>query len=93
MKTMSVRDVRQKWPEAERLLALEGEIVVTRDAKPVAKIIPFPAPKKTRRPRMDFEKLRKWRERFWKTQPPQPSTDEWLARDRAERCFIHAKTD
>ena len=42
MKTMTVRDIRQKWPEAERALAVEGEIIVTRDSKPVAKIIPFP---------------------------------------------------
>ncbi len=85
MKTMSVRDIRQKWPEAERLLALEGEIVVTRDSKPVAKIIPFFPPKAKKRKRVDFEKLRKWRERFWKTQPPQPSSDEELARERADR--------
>ena len=35
MKTMTVRDVRQKWPEAERSLVIEGEIVITRDGKPI----------------------------------------------------------
>jgi hypothetical protein len=34
MKTMTPRDIRLKWPEAERALAREGEIVVTRDSKP-----------------------------------------------------------
>jgi len=44
---MSVRDVRLKWPEAERKLATVGEIVVTRDSKPVARILPYiPRPPK-----------------------------------------------
>jgi len=30
MTRMSVRDVRQKWPEAQRKLAAAGEIVITR---------------------------------------------------------------
>ena len=44
MKTMTVRDIRLKWPEAERALAREREIVVTRDGKPVARILPYEAP-------------------------------------------------
>ena len=40
MKTITVRDVRQRWPEAERSLAEEGEIVITRDGKPVARLLP-----------------------------------------------------
>ena len=39
MKTISVRDLRQRWPEAEARLQLEKEIVITRDAKPVAKLV------------------------------------------------------
>ena len=85
MKTMSVRDIRQKWPEAERLLALEGEIVVTRDSKPVAKIIPFPTIKEKKRPRFDPVAHRRWLEKFWKNKPTMPSSDEELARDRADR--------
>jgi antitoxin (DNA-binding transcriptional repressor) of toxin-antitoxin stability system len=38
MKTISVRDLRQKWPEAERALKVESEIVITRDGKPVARL-------------------------------------------------------
>jgi antitoxin (DNA-binding transcriptional repressor) of toxin-antitoxin stability system len=34
MKTISVRELRQKWPEAERALKIESEIVITRDGKP-----------------------------------------------------------
>ena len=41
MKTISVRDLRQRWPEAEARLQVEKEIVITRDAKPVAKLVPI----------------------------------------------------
>ena len=50
MRTMTIRDLRHKWPEAEAALQLEDEIIITRDSKPVAKLIPFtePAPKRKR---------------------------------------------
>ncbi len=44
MKTVTVRDLRQRWPETERALQTEAEIVVTRDSKPVAKLVRFTAP-------------------------------------------------
>jgi antitoxin (DNA-binding transcriptional repressor) of toxin-antitoxin stability system len=85
MKTMTVRDVRQRWPEAERALEVEGEIVVTRDGKPVARIVPVgPGPRATRK-RVDFRALATWRSRFWRSQPRQPPTDVDLAADRADR--------
>jgi antitoxin (DNA-binding transcriptional repressor) of toxin-antitoxin stability system len=47
---ISVRALRQKWPEAERALKTESEIVVTRDYKPVAKLTRYEdRPKKRRR--------------------------------------------
>ena len=49
MKTFSVRDLRQRWPEAEALLRTEREIVITRDSKPIAKLVRFTAPKKPRK--------------------------------------------
>jgi len=79
---MTVRDVRLKWPEAEKLLAEGGEIVVTRDAKPVARIVPYREPRARRRARFDPAAQMKWLQRFWKDQPAQPSTDELLRRDR-----------
>ena len=82
---MSVREIRQKWPEAERALAREGEIIVTRDSKPVAKIVSYREPLK-KRPRFDFVAHEKWLREFWKKQPRQTTTiDEELARDRADR--------
>jgi antitoxin (DNA-binding transcriptional repressor) of toxin-antitoxin stability system len=41
VKTISVRDLRQRWPDAEAMLATERVLVVTRDGKPVAKLVPF----------------------------------------------------
>lgn len=40
MKTMTIRQIRQEWPEAERQLAVEKEILITRDGKPVARLLP-----------------------------------------------------
>lgn len=65
MKTMTVRDVRQKWPEAERSLAEEGEIVITRDGKPVARLLPVVEEVVTPGKRFDPEENRKWREEMW----------------------------
>ena len=82
MKTMTVRDIRLKWPEAERALAREGEIVVTRDSKPVARILPYEAPKRARRERFDPAAQQRWLARFWRGRAPGPSTDKLLRRDR-----------
>jgi antitoxin (DNA-binding transcriptional repressor) of toxin-antitoxin stability system len=40
MKTMTIRQIRQEWPEAERQLAMEDEILITRDGTPVARLLP-----------------------------------------------------
>ena len=40
MKTITVRDVQQRWPEAEQALETEEEIIITRDGKPVARLLP-----------------------------------------------------
>ena len=82
MKTMTVRDIRLKWPEAERALARVGEIVVTRDSKPVARIVPYEAPARRRAVRFDPAEQQRWLRRFWRHRRPGPSTDELLRRDR-----------
>ena len=41
MKTVTVRDLRQRWPETEKALQLEHEIIVTRDSRPVAKLVRY----------------------------------------------------
>jgi antitoxin (DNA-binding transcriptional repressor) of toxin-antitoxin stability system len=84
MTRMTVRDVRLHWPKAEKALAEGEEIVVTRDSKPVARILPFIAPKKAVRKRFDPVAHMRSLRRFWKGRSFGPSTDEWLARDRAD---------
>jgi antitoxin (DNA-binding transcriptional repressor) of toxin-antitoxin stability system len=84
MKTMTIRDVRLNWPEAERELATVGEIIVTRDAKPVARLLPWDPPKK-RRKRFDAAAHLRWLRRFWAGQRRRGSIDEELASDRADR--------
>jgi len=49
MKTISVRDLRQRWPEAERALNIESELVITRDGKPVARLTRYENRSKKRR--------------------------------------------
>ena len=84
MTRMSVRDVRLKWPEAERKLATVGEIVVTRDAKPVARILPYEPRRRRTRARFDPAEHARWLRTFWKRQPHQGSTDELLRRERGD---------
>jgi antitoxin (DNA-binding transcriptional repressor) of toxin-antitoxin stability system len=83
MAIMSVRDIRLKWPEAERKLAVEGEIVVTRDSVLVARIVPFRrAP--VRRSRFDPAVQKRWLRAFWKGRRSGVRSDEMLRRDRSE---------
>jgi antitoxin (DNA-binding transcriptional repressor) of toxin-antitoxin stability system len=49
MKTVSVRDLRQRWPETERALQTEKEIIITRDSKPVAKLVRYIEPEAKRK--------------------------------------------
>jgi antitoxin (DNA-binding transcriptional repressor) of toxin-antitoxin stability system len=84
MVQMSVRDIRLKWPEAERKLASAGEIVVTRDSVPVARLLPYRAAARARRFRFDPAAQRRWLRQFWKGQPSRLSTDTLLQQDRSE---------
>lgn len=50
MKTVTVRDLRQRWPVAENLLQTEHELLITRDGQPVARLVRWVAdPVKRRR--------------------------------------------
>jgi prevent-host-death family protein len=40
MRSVSVREMRTALPRLEQLLAEEGEIVITRNGKPVARVLP-----------------------------------------------------
>lgn len=41
MKNLNVREVRQELAHLEDLLKQEGELVITRRGKPVARVLPF----------------------------------------------------
>jgi len=84
MTRMSVRDIRLKWPEAERKLATAGEIIVTRDSKPVARILPYEGRRRAKRPRFDPAEHLRWLRQFWRRQPRHEATDHVLQRERAD---------
>ena len=83
---MTVCDLRLHWSKAEKALARGKEIVVTRDAKPVARLLPIIPATSRSRPRFDPELHLRRFHRFWKGQPAQPSTERWLAQDRVDRA-------
>ena len=59
MKTISVRDLRQRWPAAESLLQTEREVIVTRDGQPVARLVRV-AGNRARRRRFSLTEQRDW---------------------------------
>jgi len=81
---MTVRDVRLHWPKAEKALADGEEILITRDSKPVARLLPLVPGARQRRQRFDSAAHARRMKRFWKNRPAQPSTDKMLAQDRDE---------
>ena len=54
MKRITIRDLRQRWPETEKSLQTEHELVITRDGEPVAKLVRL-VPEKPRRKRWNPE--------------------------------------
>jgi antitoxin (DNA-binding transcriptional repressor) of toxin-antitoxin stability system len=83
VKTITIRDLRQRWPEAEAALQVEEEILITRDSKPVAKLVRFVPPKTKRRrwnPEQHAARIKKilGNKVF-------PSSDKELAEARADR--------
>ncbi len=83
MKAVTIRDLRLHWPATEKSLRLEGELTVTRDGVPVAKLIKFTPPPK-RRKRWDPEEHKRWMKRVWGGKSV-ALVDKYLAKDRADR--------
>ena len=78
-----MRDIRLHWPKAEAALRREGEVVVTRDGVPVARILPY-EPLAPQRAQFDAQAHLRWLAAFWSKPARGPSTDEWLAKDRQD---------
>ncbi len=87
MKTMSIRDLRQKWPEAESRLQVEKEIIITRDAKPVAKLVQYTEPVKPRK-RWDPIEHAKWQESVFGKGKVLRIVDKYLAAGREDRQLV-----
>ncbi|MGH7264481.1 MAG: type II toxin-antitoxin system Phd/YefM family antitoxin [Candidatus Rokuibacteriota bacterium] len=83
MKAITVRDLRQRWPRAEAMLEREREIVVTRDGKPVARLVRV---RETggRRKRFDARRHARW-QRAANRRQPVGWVDEFLIADRQAR--------
>jgi antitoxin (DNA-binding transcriptional repressor) of toxin-antitoxin stability system len=83
MKTITIRDLRQRWPEAEAALKVEEEILITRDSKPVAKLVRIKPPE-LRRKRWDPEEHKKWLKKVWSNKQVS-LVDKYLQADREDR--------
>lgn len=84
MKTVTVRDLRLHWPKIERQLAESGgEMIITRDAQPVARLSALEAKPKSRR-QFDPAAHMAWLKKTWGTRATKPWVDEAIARDRAD---------
>ena len=86
MKTITVRDLRQRWPRAEARLQVENELLVTRDGKPVAKLVRI-GPETRRRKRFDPAEHRAWQVRLFGKRAV-AWVDRALAESRADRSLI-----
>ena len=82
VKTITVRDLRQRWPEAEALLQIEKEIVITRDARPVAKLVRVSEQPK---PRKRFDPVAHGR---WQKQMARGKVSRWV-----DRALSNARED
>ena len=86
MKTITIRDLRQRWPEAEAALKVEEEILITRDSKPVAKLVRVLQPEPKRK-RWNPEEHQKWIKKVYGNKVFH-SIDKELAEARADRKLI-----
>jgi len=84
MKTITIRDLRQRWPEAEAALQMENEILITRDAKPVAKLVRV-LPETPRRRRWDPNQHMRWLKKEWGHKKVH-LVDKYLLADRENRA-------
>ena len=84
MKTITICDLRQRWPEAEAALKEEDEIIITRDSKPVAKLVRVSTAAESRR-RWNVEEHARWQRKV--SGGKVSRSDAALAAERADRIF------
>jgi len=84
VKSISVRELRHRWPEAEKALISEKEIIITRDAKPIARLTKWEGEPK-RSGRFIPASHRKWQTQVFGPGKMLRSVEEWLANGREDR--------
>jgi antitoxin (DNA-binding transcriptional repressor) of toxin-antitoxin stability system len=89
VKTITIRDLRQRWPEAEAALKVEHEIIITRDSVPVAKLVRLVQPE-TKRKRWNPEEHKQWIKKVWGNRQVR-LVDKYLQADREDRKLLGAK--
>ena len=79
---MTVRDVRHHWPDAEKAVEFDGGVIVTRDSKPVAKIVAYDF--LTSEPRQRFDKAAHLAElaKLSRGETSTPWVDDWIKQNR-----------
>lgn len=85
MGTITIREVRQRWPLVEKRLAAEGELTITRDSRPVARLSALPATKSRPRRRFTAEWHARAMKKIWGGRPPPFDSGEILAELRRDR--------
>ena len=84
MKTITVRDLRQRWPVAESLLRTERELLITRDRKPIARLVRLLADGVKRR-RFDPASHQAWQRRVFGRGTTVRWVDQALTAGRRDR--------
>ena len=84
MKTITIRDLRQRWPAAEAALKVEDEILITRDSLPVARLVRV-STGESKRPRWDANAHARWQKKVAGGKISRSETA--LAQSRADRTF------
>ena len=84
MKTITIREVRQRWPAAERLLQSEGEVMITRDGRPIARLIRLAEDRANRR-RFSPTEHRRWQRQVFGPRTTLRWVDKALASSRSDR--------
>ena len=84
MTTISVRDLRQRWPVAESLLQTEHELIITRDGQPIARLIRLP-PTTAQRAQFDPAAHQAWQRRTFGPGKVLRWVDQALEAGRSER--------
>jgi antitoxin (DNA-binding transcriptional repressor) of toxin-antitoxin stability system len=80
MVTISIRELRQAWPRAEALLRTTGEVIITRDGRPVARLVQVREPRRPRK-RFDARRHRAWQSRVGRGRTVR-WVDEFLFKER-----------